>query len=272
MVKTILVTNDDGVYSPGLKLLYEAVKGLGKVYVVAPEVPKSASSLGLTLHKPLRITRFEMDDMEVYAVNGTPSDIVYLALHVIARKIDLVVSGVNIGDNTSIQVILSSGTVGAAAQAALEGIPAIAFSAAVSSTEELEENIELQRLIVKVSREIVRFILEKGFPKGVDVLNVNFPGKPRKRTLIKIVPAAKMRFTEYVEKRVDPRGKEYFWLYGHPREPVPNTDVHVVFHEGNIALTPLKLNLNVKPQSKLLENMVEKLNKLITSFQEEKAT
>ena len=267
-MKTILVTNDDGVYSPGLKLLYEAVKGLGKVYVVAPEVPKSASSLGLTLHKPLRITKLEIDDMEVYAVNGTPSDIIYLALHVIARKIDLVVSGVNIGDNTSIQVILSSGTVGAAAQASLEGIPAVAFSAAVSSAEELEENIELQKLIVKVSREIVRFVLENGLPKGVDVLNVNFPGKPKERVQVKMVPAAKMRFTEYVERRVDPRGKEYFWLYGHPREPLPNTDVYVVFEEGNIALTPLKLDLNVKPQPKLLEDMVKELNKLITSSQE----
>jgi len=264
-VKTILVTNDDGVYSPGLKLLYEAVKDLGKVYVVSPEVPKSASSLGLTLHKPLRITKLQIDDMEVYAVNGTPSDIIYLALHEIAKKIDLVVSGVNVGDNTSIQVILSSGTVGAAAQASLEGIPAIAFSVAVSSAEELEENIELQKLIIKISREIVKYIIENGFPYGIDVLNVNFPGKPSKKPTVKLVPAAKMRFTEYVEKRVDPRGKEYFWLYGHPREPPPNTDVYVVFQEGNIALTPLKLDLNVEPKPQLLKSMIKELNKLITS-------
>ena len=81
--KTILVTNDDGVYSPGLKLLYEAVKDLGRVYVVAPEVPKSASGLGLTLHKPLRITKLILDDMVVYAVNGTPSDIIHLSLSLI---------------------------------------------------------------------------------------------------------------------------------------------------------------------------------------------
>ena len=264
-MKTILVTNDDGVYSPGLKLLYEAVKGLGKVYVVAPEVPKSASSLGLTLHKPLRITKLEIDGMEVYAVNGTPSDIIYLALHVIARKIDLVVSGVNIGDNTSIQVILSSGTVGAAAQASLEGIPAIAFSVAVSSAEELEENIKLQKLIVKVSREIIRYVLENGLPKGVDVLNVNFPGKPRENITAKFVPAAKMRFTEYVEKRVDPRGKEYFWLYGHPKEPEPNTDVYVVFKEGNIAITPLKLDLNIAYTHVVFESLIKKVNNALNS-------
>ncbi|RLG74699.1 MAG: 5'/3'-nucleotidase SurE [Thermoprotei archaeon] len=243
--KTILVTNDDGVYSPGLKLLYEAVKDLGRVYVVAPEVPKSASGLGLTLHKPLRITKLILDDMVVYAVNGTPSDIIHLSLHVIAKKIDLVVSGVNIGDNTSIQVILSSGTIGAAAQAALEGIPAIAFSIAVPSAEELETNFELQNLIKQIVRVFVRKIIEQSYPKGIDVINVNFPAEMKKNVKVKIAKAAKLRFTEYVERRVDPRGKEYYWLYGHPKEPEPNTDVYVVFVEKNIAVTPLKLDLNI---------------------------
>ncbi|RLE91938.1 MAG: 5'/3'-nucleotidase SurE [Thermoprotei archaeon] len=243
--KTILVTNDDGVYSPGLRLLYDAVKDLGKVFVVAPEVPKSASGLGLTLHKPLRITKLILDDMVVYAVNGTPSDIIHLALHVIAKKIDLVVSGVNIGDNTSVQVILSSGTVGAAAQAALEGIPAIAFSVAVESAEELEINFELQELIKRMVRVFVKEIIEYGFPKGVDVINVNFPTKVRKSIEIKVAKVAKLRFTEYVERRVDPRGREYYWLYGHPKEPEPGTDVYVVLVEKNIAVTPLRLDLNV---------------------------
>lgn len=243
--KTILVTNDDGVYSPGLSLLYNAVKDLGKVIVVAPEVPKSASGLGLTLHKPLRITKLILDNMVVYAVNGTPSDIIHLTLHVIAKKIDLVVSGVNIGDNTSIQVILSSGTIGAAAQAALEGIPAIAFSANVESAEELELNIELQELIRKVIRIFVKEIIEHRYPKGVDVINVNFPSEVRKNIKIKVAKAAKLRFTEYVEKRIDPRGKEYYWLYGQPKEPEPGTDVYTVMVEKNIAVTPLKLDLNV---------------------------
>ena len=183
--------------------------------------------------------------MVVFAVNGTPSDIIHLALHVIAKKVDLVVSGVNIGDNTSVQVILSSGTVGAAAQAALEGIPAIAFSAAVESAEELETNFELQELIKRTIRVFVKEIIKHGFPKGVDVINVNFPAEVRKGIEVKVARAAKLRFTEYVEKRVDPRGREYYWLYGHPKEPEPETDVYVVLVEKNIAVTPLRLDLNV---------------------------
>lgn len=250
-MKTILVTNDDGVYSPGLKLLYEAVKGLGRVYVVSPETPKSASGLGITLHKPLRTTKLIINEMEVYAVNGTPSDIIYLALHEIAKKIDLVVSGINIGDNTSMQVILTSGTVGAAAQAALEGIPAIAFSVAAASTEELEYNKELQKILVKTTRTIVKHVIEHGLPEGVDVLNVNFPNRVKPNMVAKVVKAAKNRFTEYVEKRKDPRGKEYFWLYGEPREPEHGTDVYTVFVEGNIAITPLRLDLNIEAMNNL---------------------
>ena len=263
--KTILVTNDDGVYSPGLRLLYDAVKDLGRVFVVAPEVPKSASGLGLTLHKPLRITKLILDDMVVYAVNGTPSDIIHLALHVIAKKIDLVVSGINIGDNTSVQVILSSGTVGAAAQAALEGIPGIAFSVAVGSAEELEVNFELQELIKRTVRVFVREIIEHGFPEGVDVININFPAEVRKEIKIKVAKAAKLRFTEYVERRVDPRGKEYFWLYGYPKEPEPNTDVHVVFVEKNIAVTPLKLDLNISVISEEFVGFVNNIESFLKS-------
>jgi len=190
--KTILVTNDDGVYSPGLRLLYDAIKDLGRVFVVAPEVPKSASGLGLTLHKPLRITKLILDDMVVYAVNGTPSDIIHLALHVIAKKVDMVVSGVNIGDNTSVQVILSSGTVGAAAQAALEDIPGIAFSVAVGSAEELEVNFELQELIRRTVRVFVREIIEHGFPEGDVVINVIFPAEGREGIEIMVAKAAMM--------------------------------------------------------------------------------
>lgn len=264
--KTILVTNDDGVYSPGLKILYEAVKDLGKVYVVAPEVPKSASSLGLTLHKPLRITKLILDDMVAYAVNGTPSDIIHLSQHVIAKKIDLVVSGVNIGDNTSIQVILSSGTVGAAAQAALEGIPGIAFSVAIKSAEELELNFKLQELIKHTVRVFVKEIIKNGFPDGVDVINVNFPAEVKKNVEVKVAKAAKLRFTEYVEKRVDPRGKEYYWLYGHPKKPEPNTDVYVVFVEKNIAVTPLRLDLNIPVPSKKFISFVNYIDLLLKSL------
>ena len=243
IVARILVTNDDGIYSPGLRLLYEAVRDLGETYVVAPETPKSSSGLGITLHKPLRISRMIMWGREIYAINGTPSDIVHVAINEITGKPDLTVAGVNIGDNTSIQVILSSGTVGAAAQAALIGVPAIAFSAAISSGEELEEDKALWSTIRSLARRISMHVLEEGLPKGVDVLNVNFPRNITRETRVRVVRAARLRYREHTVRRVDPRGQPYYWMYGEPTVPEPGTDVYTVIVEGDVALTPLTFDL-----------------------------
>lgn len=240
MVK-ILVTNDDGIHSPGLYVLADAVRGFGDVYVVAPEKPKSATGLGMTLHKPLRVKRVPGKE-KTFAISGTPSDIIHIATNVITGPVDLVVSGINVGDNTSIQVILSSGTIGAAAQAALLGIPAIAFSMAVSDGEEIEEQAEK---VTQVIRSVVEHVLTFGLPEGVDVISVNLPGKITEKTDVKVVPAAKLRWRELVDERTDPMGEKYYWIYGEPTEIEPGTDVHVVFREGNIAITPLSLNINV---------------------------
>jgi len=167
----ILITNDDGPYSPGLKVLYESVKDIGNIYIVVPETPKSASGLGITLHKPLRVSRINFRDMDIFLINGTPSDIVYIALNTLFDKIDLVLSGVNIGDNTSMQVILSSGTIGAAAQAALSGIPAVAFSVAIDIPEKMEEE-DMRKSLKKNIKKIVSGIVSKGFPKGIDIINI----------------------------------------------------------------------------------------------------
>ena len=241
MVK-ILVTNDDGVHSPGLKLLYQAVRDLGETVVVAPETPKSSSGLGITLHKPLRINRVNLWGVELYSINGTSSDVVHIAVNELVREVGLVVSGVNVGDNTSVQVILSSGTVGAAAQAALIGIPAIAFSAAVSEGEDFEDPGYAEPLKALI-RTMASFVLQHGMPRDVDVLNVNFPSEITGKTRVRVVKPARMRFTEYIEKRFDPRGKPYYWVYGEPVTPEPGTDVYTVIMEKDIAITPLSFNL-----------------------------
>ncbi len=246
----ILVTNDDGIYSPGLRLLYEAVKTRGRAYVLAPETPKSASGLGITLHKPLRIQRIKLWGNEtVYMTNGTPSDVIYLALEELSPSFDLVVSGVNIGDNTSIQVILSSGTIGAAAQAALLGIPGVAFSANIDDASELEEDRGTWENMKRVIGAIVDWVLERrGLPEGVDVLSVNFPRRVRRDTPVKIVPAARVKFLQKVSVLYDPRGRKYYWLYGTLVDPEPDTDVYAVHVEGAIALTPLTLNVNLRSE------------------------
>ncbi len=241
--RVIVATNDDGVYSLGLKLLYESVRDLGETIVLAPETPKSSSGLGLTLHKPLRIIKMHLwDNVPVYAINGTPSDIIQVAIHEVSGKPDIVVSGVNIGDNTSLQVILSSGTIGAAAQAALMGIPGIAFSAAIKSQDELEDPYYYEA-IKRIVKAITRKVLEDGLPKNVDLISVNFPNEIGPETEVKTAPPSRIRFTEIIEKRVDPQGRPYYWVYGEPREPEKGTDTYIVLVEKNIAVTPLALRM-----------------------------
>ncbi|ALL01018.1 stationary phase survival protein SurE [Pyrodictium delaneyi] len=266
----ILVTNDDGVHSPGLRLLYEAVKDLGKVYVLAPETPKSASGLGITLHKPLRIMKVKLwSDVDVYMTNGTPSDVIYLAIEEFSPRFDVVVSGVNIGDNTSIQVILSSGTVGAAAQAALLGIPGIAFSANVDEANQLEEDKETWDNIKKIIRRTVLWVLENGIPSGADLLSVNFPRRVTQGTRVKIAPAARMKFLQKVSVLYDPRGKKYYWLYGTLVDPEPGSDVYVVHVEQAVAITPLSLNLNVTGEA--WSRIVEELKPVVRMLEAELA-
>ncbi len=236
----ILITNDDGPYSSGLKILYEAVKNLGNIHIVVPETPKSASGLGITLHKPLRISQIFFRDMNIYLINGTPSDIIYIALNMLFNKIDLVLSGINIGDNTSMQVILSSGTVGAAAQAALSGIPAIAFSVAVETPKELEGENDLVYSLTRNVKKIIEAINEKGFPKDIDLININFPNIPS--NTFELARIARTRYSNIVDERLDPRGHRYYWIYGEPLKPEPGTDVYIVHVKKNIAFTPIKLD------------------------------
>ncbi len=254
-------------------MLYEYVKDLGEVYVVAPpETPKSASGLGITLHKPLRVSVMDLCGFKVYATSGTPSDTIYLAALEITGSVDLVLSGINIGDNTSMQVILSSGTLGAAFQAALLGIPAIAYSVDVESGDELEGNEELEPVLRAVVRESAMFVLKHGMPRGgVDVISINFPRTVSRDIKVKLVRASKLKFSEKIDVRVDPRGGKYYWLFGSLIEPEENTDTYVVHKEGNIALTPLTLDMNaIGPRQEVdmnsLNRLVDILNTALLRF------
>ncbi len=239
----ILVTNDDGIHSPGLRLLYQFAMGLGEVDEVTPESPKSATGLGITLHKPLRMYETDIYCFKVVATSGTPSDTVYRATLGLEKKYDLVLSGVNLGENTSLQVILSSGTPSAASQATLLGIPAIAYSAHIEQRDEvLNDRETLRTAVVKATAE---FVARRGMPTGVDVISVNFPRRLRRGVAARLVMAAKLRYAQQVERRTAPRGVSYFWLYGKDLEPERDTDVYVVLKEENIAVTALTLNLNI---------------------------
>jgi 5'-nucleotidase len=237
----ILAINDNRIHSPGLRLLYQFASELGEVDVAAPESPKSATGLGITLHKPLRMYETDTCGFKVVATSRTPSDTVYLATPGLEKRYDLVLSGVNLGDNTSLQVIPSSGTLGAA----LLGISAIAYSANIERWDEILNGRETLRIMSAVVKAAAEFVARRGMPAGVDVISVNFPRRLKKGVKACLVKAAKLRYAQQVERRTDPRCVSYFWLYGKDLEPERDTDVYVVLKEGNVAVTALTLNLNV---------------------------
>jgi len=141
-------------------------------------------------------------------------------------------------------VILSSGTIGAAAHAAVLGIPAIAFSMAVSDDDEI---VKQEDLLVPLIRSAAQYVLEHPLPRGVDVISINFPATITRGTEVLLAPAARQRWRELVEERIDPLGREYYWIYGKPTDIEPNTDVDVVLNRGAIAVTPLSFDVNALP-------------------------
>ena len=206
----ILVSNDDGITSKGIRVLVETMKKLGDVIVVAPDSPQSGMGHAITIGNTLRLEETDIfGDIPAYECSGTPADCVKIAKHFVLkeRKPDLVVSGINHGANTSISV-LYSGTMSAAIEAALEGTPALGFSLCDYSHE-----ADFSHPIDYVE-QITSNVLEKGLTKGV-ALNVNIPPR-RNETIkgIKICRQANAKWQEDFDMRHDPYGRRYFWMAG----------------------------------------------------------
>lgn len=206
----ILVTNDDGITAPGIRTLIEVMKTVGDVVVVAPDSPQSAMGHAITVNSTLFVEKVKVDkgNQLEYSCSGTPADCVKLAVdQILERKPDLCVSGINHGSNSSINVIYS-GTMSAAIEAGIEGIPAIGFSLLDYSWN---ANFEATKSFVK---KITENVLKEGLPKNV-VLNVNFP-KLSKQELkgIKICRQARASWQEEFDKRTNPQGRVYYWLTG----------------------------------------------------------
>lgn len=205
----ILVTNDDGITSPGIRALVNAVKDLGRVLVVAPDKPQSGMGHAITIEAPLRIEKVDIfDGIEAYQCSGTPVDCVKLAKDKLLHKLpDLCVSGINHGSNSSINVIYS-GTMSAAVEAGIEGIPAVGFSL-------LNHAYDADfRGAAKYAKRIAVQVLEHGLPEGT-LLNVNIPKlDPEDIKGMKICRQAVAKWEEDYNERKDPRGKKYYWLTG----------------------------------------------------------
>ena len=233
---TILVVNDDGITATGIRTLIDIVSGLGRVVVVAPDSPQSAMGHAITISKPLRLDKLDLyEGIEMYQCSGTPVDCVKLAVNkVLHRKPDLCVSGINHGLNNSINV-LYSGTMSAAMEGAIEGIPSIGFSLDDHSPS---ANFSQCTPFVK---EICLQVLKNGLPAGV-LLNVNFPNTTIKG--IKICRQAKAKWKEEFDERIDPNKRPYYWLTGEFQlfDEGTDTDVYALRNEY-ASLVPVQFDL-----------------------------
>lgn len=230
----ILVTNDDGIHSDGLKALAKALRSIGRVVVVAPTVERSATSHALTLHRPLRVNRVGND---VYSVDGTPTDCVNLGVSEILKgSPSLLFSGINCGANLGDDVHYS-GTVAAAMEGGILGIPSVAIS--LHAHERF-----MFGGAASFAATLAKKLLKTGLPKGI-ILNVNVPNRPPK--LIKgfqIAFQGKRRYGDIVVEKTDPRGRKYYWIGGDEEgfEDLPGSDCNAVLARY-ISITPIRADL-----------------------------
>ena len=229
----ILVTNDDGIHSLGLSALASALAELGRVIIVAPDRERSAVSHSLTLHSPLRAEEIQPD---TFVVDGTPTDCVNLGIHGLLKdRPDLVVSGINRGANLG-EDITYSGTVSAAMEALLMGVPAFAISLASLAGQQGDYH-SAGLFAVKLAR----MVAAHGLPEDT-FLNVNIPqGETRG---VKITRQGKRRYEDLVVEKMDPRGRKYYWIGGGVSqfENIPGSDFMAV-EKGYISVTPLHIDM-----------------------------
>ncbi len=249
----ILVTNDDGIYSEGIRKLADALRAVGDVVIVAPDREQSAASHALTLNRPLRILKLEENE---FIVDGTPTDCVNLAVLNLFKESrpDIVVSGINFGPNLGDDVTYS-GTISAAFEGALLNIPSVAFSALVGEHFSFDP-------CAAFAAQLTRIVLEGERDAGI-VLNVNFPTGPFAG--VRVTRLGKRIYSEGVIERLDPRGRKYYWIGGEQPtwQPGEGTDFEAV-QNGFVSITPLHLDLThhasmarLKPLEEILGNVAK---------------
>jgi 5'-nucleotidase len=231
----ILITNDDGVHAPGLAALLRRVAEVAEVVAVAPDREQSAVGHALTLHHPLRAARISEN---IYSVEGTPTDCVNLGIHsLLTFRPDLVISGVNRGGNVGDDVTYS-GTVAAAMEATLMGIPAIAISLV---TQTAGENFDAA---AACAARLAQMVFEKGLPPDT-FLNVNVPDLPAERLGAPLITSqGKRSYGGTIVDKVDPRGRNYYWIGTADLSfrDIPGSDYHAV-SRGHVSITPLHIDL-----------------------------
>jgi 5'-nucleotidase len=257
---SILLTNDDGIYSAGIEAAWKALKEVDEVTIVAPVLQRSAYGRSISIFEPLRITEVKLPyGAKGYAVGGTPADCVILGVFaLLKKKPDVMVSGINVGENVSTDSAMTSGTMGAAFEAAGYGIPSIAISIQVEEEKHkfgdgrgYEKGLEICGRILK---RVVDNVMRKGMPEGVDVLNINVPCNAGEDTDVVVTRLARKVFNTDVEMRQDPKGRPYYWISGDIiRDGEEGTDCWAIYVKKCISVTPLSLDMSVDiKESKIL--------------------
>ncbi|MFA5332532.1 MAG: 5'/3'-nucleotidase SurE [Methanoregula sp.] len=244
MKPAILLTNDDGINSPGIWAAYEALSPIADVTIVAPATQQSAVGRSISIFEPIRANPVTINGVNGWAVAGKPTDSVIIGLYALKLNPDLVVSGINIGENLSFESVMTSGTLGAALEASNQGTKGIAFSLQVEDQGDKfgDPGQSLQSFdeAKKVVRDVVSRVLTHGFCTEADVINVNIP------SIVKggyeVTRLARKLFHTGVEKRLDPRGRPYFWINGPLLDNGDEgTDLHAI-RKGNVSITPITLD------------------------------
>jgi 5'-nucleotidase len=241
----IFVTNDDGIHSPGLTALFEAMKELGRVVVIAPERDNSAVSHSLTMNRPVRVRKVRDD---IYAVDGTPTDCVIIGVEkLLDERPDLIVSGINPGGNLC-EDISYSGTVSAAIEGTMLGVSSLAFSMPGEEPFHFET-------AAQVAQNFARKVLSKGLPEDT-LLNINVPNVPSAEGLaIQFTRQGKRTYSNVIRETRDPWGKKHYWIGGGipSWDEGEDTDSRQV-HSGRISVTPIHLDLTNYNALKYLRN------------------
>lgn len=251
----ILVSNDDGIDSAGIHALVNSLKEIAEVTVVAPHTEQSAVGHAITMQTPLRVFEYHKDGKFFgYAIGGTPADCVKIGIrNLMTDPPDLVVSGINHGSNTAINIIYS-GTVSAAREAAIMDVPAIAISVASHAVKDFS-------IAAKAAQSLAKEVYEKGLPLGT-MLNVNVPNIPEEKIAgVLVTKQGKSKWDDVYEKRVDPYGRNYYWLTGNLLVVDHDLEIDQIAIQNNyISVTPIHFDLtDYKTFDSMKEWNIEKL-------------
>lgn len=255
-MKRILLTNDDGIYSPGILALYKKLRSLGEVTVVAPDAERSAQGHAITLSVPLRVNEARREgEFFGYSISGTPADCVKIALMYIMKKKrpDIIISGLNRGPNLGINV-LYSGTVSGATEGAILGVPSFAVSLASFNWEKFQAAVDF-------SYRLAKMMLKKELPINT-LLNVNVPALPKSKIKgVKITRQGLSTFyKEAYDRREDPNKRVYYWLCSYKAEVTGDELVDAVaVRDGFISITPLRYDMTDYKDFEILSDARKKL-------------